>query len=75
MVRRSKERVEVRLSPASIHEIDALIERGLFTSRSDYLSQLVTSDLAERKTGKNIRDLILDIIRIDPEIIEEIRKI
>jgi Arc/MetJ-type ribon-helix-helix transcriptional regulator len=75
MVRRGKERIEVRLSPASLSEIDKLISSGMYASRSDFVNHAVESELSERKIERNIRDKILDLIKSDPEIRDELRKV
>jgi len=55
MVRRSKERFEVRLSHATLSKIDEKI--------------------GEERCMKNVRDVLLDLIRNDPEIRDEFSKI
>lgn len=64
-----------RISPAALIEIDKLVDSGLYSSRSDFVNHAVTSELSERKIERNMRDRILDMIRSDPEIRQELRKI
>jgi Arc/MetJ-type ribon-helix-helix transcriptional regulator len=75
MVRRSKERFEIRLSHATLSKIDEMIESGNYASRSDFINQAIYEKIGEEKCLKNIRDIILDLIRTDPEILDEIKKI
>lgn len=75
MVRRSKERFEVRLSHATLSKIDEMIESGNYASRSDFINQAIYEKIGEERCMKNVRDVLLDLIRNDPEIRDEFSKI
>jgi Arc/MetJ-type ribon-helix-helix transcriptional regulator len=75
MVRRGKERFEVRLSHATLSKIDEMIETGQYASRSDFINQAIYEKIGEERCMKTIKDILIDLIRTDPEIRDEITKI
>lgn len=75
MVKRSKFTVQVRISPAAIKEIEALVDAGEYSSRSDFVNQAVISELVEKRLEKELKERVLNLIKFDQEIRDTIRSI
>lgn len=71
-MRQKRERFEVRISPAALKRIDILIDSGEYASRSDFIHEAICEKLAEEKVVKNFKEKLLELIRTDPDIREEL---
>jgi len=63
------------VSPAALSEIDKLISAGIYTSRSDFINQVIYEKLAEKTIEKELKDRLIHLIRTDPEVRAEISRI
>lgn len=74
-MRKGKPRIDARVSPAVFKEINDIIKSGAYSSKSDFVQEAIIEKIADIKADNKLREKIIDLIKNDPEIREEIKKI
>lgn len=72
---RKKYKIEVTTSQNTFNKIQSLVDNGAYRNRSDFLHDAICEKLAENKIESILEEKILDLIKTNQRIRDEIKKI